>query len=121
MLRTPWYLSDCPEKGLLYKEYYRHVNNFGSYGLHCAIYSCLGDDYNTAESIIGYIFFMVDSPVNRKSKLQSTVSTLTCENEYTALFEAPKEYVWIRNFLSGLHKLPPGPILILENNTGRIK
>lgn len=121
MLRIPQYLSSCPEKGLLYEKNHRHLNDFGNYGLHCAVDSSFGDDYDTAKSTTGYVIFMAGSPVIWKSKLQSTVSTLTCEAEYAALFEASKDCTWIRNFLTELDEMPPGPIPILEDNTGAIK
>ena len=56
-----------------------------------------------------------------ETKLQSTVSTLTCEAEYAAMFEAIKDCSWIRNFLTVLELMPDGPIPILEDNTGAIK
>lgn len=64
---------------------------------------------------------MAGCPVLWRSKLQSTVSTLTCEAEYAALFEATKGCSWVRNFLTELHQMPEGPIPILEDNTGAIK
>ncbi len=53
--------------------------------------------------------------------MQSTVSTLTCEAEYVAMFEAAKDCAWIRSFLTELGEMPAGPIPILEDNTGAIK
>lgn len=64
---------------------------------------------------------MADCPVNWRSKIQTTVSTLTCEAEYAAIFEATKDCAWIRNFLTKLGHMPCGPILILEDNTGAMK
>ena len=64
---------------------------------------------------------MAGNPVIWKSKLQSTISILTCEAEYAAIFEAVKDYAWIRNFLEELGYMPPGPIPVLEDNTGAIK
>ena len=64
---------------------------------------------------------MAGSPVIWKSKLQTTISTLTCEAEYAAIFEAAKDCAWIRNFLTELSCMPSGPIPILEDNTGAIK
>ena len=64
---------------------------------------------------------MAGSPVIWKSRLQSTVSTLTCEAEYAAMFEATKDCAWIRSFLTELYHMPNQPIPILEDNTGAIK
>ena len=121
MLRIPQYLSGCSEKGLLYEKNHRHLNDFGNYGFDCAVDSSFGDNFNTAKSTTGYVIFMAGSPVIWKSKFQSTVSTLTCEAEYAALFDASKDCAWLRSFLTELDQMPPGPIPILEDNTGAIK
>ena len=121
MLRVPRYLSSCLSRSLLYRKDHKHRIDFGEYGLHCAVDSSFADDFDSAKSTTGYVIFMAGCPVVWRSKLQSTVSTLTCEAEYAAIFEAVKECAWIRNFLSELDQMPTGPIPILEDNTGAIK
>ncbi|KAI0991754.1 hypothetical protein K3495_g16433, partial [Podosphaera aphanis] len=120
-LRIPQYLSRCPGKGLIYKKDHRHLEKFGKYGLYCAVDSSFADDFDSAKSTTGYVIFMAGSPVIWRSKLQTTVSTLTCEAEYAAIFEATKDCAWIRSFLTELDHMPSGPIPILEDNTGAIK
>ena len=121
MLRIPHYLSGCADRGLLYEKNHRHLNEFGEHGLFCAVDSSFADDHDTAKSTTGYVIFMAGGPVIWRSKLQSTVSTLTCEAEYVAMCEAAKDCAWIRSFLSELGVMPDGPIPILEDNTGAIK
>lgn len=121
LLRIPQYLSNCPSKGLIYQKNHRHRKIFGDFGLHCAVDASFADDYETSKSTTGYVIFMAGNPVVWRSKLQSTVSTLTCEAEYAAIFEAVKECTWVRNFLTELGQMPTGPIPVLEDNTGAIK
>ncbi|KAI0992476.1 hypothetical protein K3495_g15709 [Podosphaera aphanis] len=119
--RIPQFLSACPDRGLLYEKDHRHLQKFEKYGLHCAVDSSFADDFDTAKSTTGYVIFMAGCPVIWRSKLQTTVSTLTCEAEYAAIFEAVKDCSWIRSFLTELGHMPAGPIPILEDNTGAIK
>ena len=121
MLRIAHYLAGCPNKGIKYQKHHRHANKYGEYGLHCAVDSSFADDHDTAKSTTGYVVFLAGNPVIWRSKLQSTVSTLTCEAEYAAIFEASKDCAWIRSFLTELGRMPPGPIPILEDNLGAIK
>ena len=64
---------------------------------------------------------MAGNPIIWKSKLQSTISTLTCEAEYAAIFESLKDCSWIKKFLTELGQMPNNPIPILVDNTGAIK
>ncbi|KAI0995048.1 hypothetical protein K3495_g13133, partial [Podosphaera aphanis] len=121
MMRVPHYLSGCADRGLFYDKNHRHLNEFGELGLFCAVDSSFADDHDTAKSTTGYVIFMAGGPVIWRSKLQSTVSTLTCEAEYVAMFEAAKDCAWIRSFLTELGEMSAGPIPILEDNTGAIK
>lgn len=121
MLRITHYLSGCADRGLFYEKNHRHLNEFGEHGLFCAVHSSFADDHNTAKSTTGYVIFMAGGPIIWRSKLQSTVSTLTCEAEYVAMCEAAKDCAWILSFLSKLGVMPDGPIPILEDNTGAIK
>ncbi|CAD6498717.1 BgTH12-01134 [Blumeria graminis f. sp. triticale] len=120
-LRVAQYLSGSANKGLEYTKDHRHVNEFGKYGLHCAVDASFADDFESSKSTTGYVIFMGGSPVIWRSKLQTTVSTLTCEAEYAAIFEATKDCAWIRTFLEELGQMPSGPIPVLEDNNGAIK
>lgn len=121
MLRVPQYLSTFLDRGLLYRKHHRHRTDYGKNGLHCAVDASFADDFDTAKSTSGYVIFMAGNPVIWRSKLQSTVSTLTCEAEYAAMFEATKDCAWIRSFLTELGQMETSPIPILEDNTGAIK
>lgn len=120
-LRVAQYLSGSASRGLEYTKDHRHIDEFGKYGLHCAVDASFADDFESAKSTTGYVIYMGGSPVIWRSKLQTTVSTLTCEAEYAAMFEAAKDCAWIRSFLEELGQMPPGPIPILEDNNGAIK
>lgn len=120
-LQIPKYLSTCPGRGLFYEKNHHHIQEFGDYGIHCAVDASFADYFDTAKSTTEYIIFMAGCPVIWRSKLQTTVSTLTCEAEYAAIFEATTDCAWIRNFLTELGHMPNGPIPILEDNTGAIK
>lgn len=121
LMRVVRYLSGTSNRGFIYEKEHRHKEDFGKYGLHCAVDASFADDWDSAKSTTGYIIFMAGSPVIWRSKLQSTVTTLTCEAEYAALFEATKDCAWIRTFLEEIDQMPPGSIPVLEDNSGTIK
>lgn len=120
-MRVAQYLSGSASRGLEYAKDHGHINDFGKYWFHCAVDASFADDFESSKSTTGYVIFMGGSPVIWRSKLQTTVSTLTCEVEYAAMFEATKDCAWIRIFLEDLGQMPPGPIPILEDNNGAIK
>lgn len=94
---------------------------YNALGLHGAVDSSFADDLTTGGSTTGYVFFMAGAPIAWSSKLQSVVTRCTSEAEYVALGAAAAEAAGIRNFLEELGVMPPGPITILEDNTGARK
>ena len=54
------------------------------------------------KSTSGYIFIMAGGAVSWKSVKQSLTATSSMEAEYVACYEATREAVWLRNFISGL-------------------
>lgn len=58
------------------------------------------DNTTDRHSSMGYIFFVVGSPVSWTSKKQRVVALSTTEAEYLAGTEATKEAIWIYYFLS---------------------
>jgi len=48
------------------------------------------------------------------------VATSSTESEYMALFEAVREALWLKSFLSSINMTAITPILIYEDNTGCI-
>jgi hypothetical protein len=60
--------------------------------------------------------------VSWKSSKQDTIADSTMEDEYIAAFEAVKEVVWIRNFVSELGVVPSAssPMDLYCDNSGAI-
>ncbi|GJT95850.1 retrotransposon protein, putative, ty1-copia subclass [Tanacetum coccineum] len=79
-------------------------------------------DADDMKSQTGYVFVLNGGAVDWKSTKQSIFATSSTDAEYIAAFDASKEAVWIRKFISGL-----GVVLIIEepinmycDNTGAI-
>nr|GEX61505.1 alpha 1,4-glycosyltransferase domain-containing protein [Tanacetum cinerariifolium] len=73
--------------------------------------SCYTDDgYLTdtddLKSQTGYVFVLNGGDVDWKSANQSIFATSSAEAEYIAVFDASKEAVWVRKFISGLGVVP---------------
>ncbi|GJT34030.1 hypothetical protein Tco_0924449 [Tanacetum coccineum] len=70
----------------------------------------------------GYVFVLNGGDVDWKSTKQSIFATSSTDDEYIVAFDASKEDVWIRKFISGLGVLPTieEPINTYYNNTGAI-
>nr|GEW26864.1 hypothetical protein [Tanacetum cinerariifolium] len=66
-----------------------------------------------------YVFVLNEGVVDWKSAKQSIFATLFAEAEYIATFDASKEAVWIRKFISGLGVVPTieEPITMYCDNT----
>nr|GEX08960.1 retrotransposon protein, putative, Ty1-copia subclass [Tanacetum cinerariifolium] len=78
---------------------------------------------NTKDMFLtGYVFILNGGAVDWKSAKQSIFATSSAEAEYIVAFDASKEVVWVRKFISGL-----GVVLTIEetismycDNTGAI-
>nr|GEU60221.1 hypothetical protein [Tanacetum cinerariifolium] len=70
----------------------------------------------------GYVFVLNGGVVDWKSAKQSIFATSSAEAEYIAAFDASKEVVWVRKFISGLGVVPTieEPISKYCDNTGVI-
>ncbi|GJS04971.1 hypothetical protein Tco_0321479 [Tanacetum coccineum] len=70
----------------------------------------------------GYVFILNRGAVDWKSTKQSIFATSSTDAEYIAAFDASKEAVWIRKFISGLGIVPTieEPISMYCDNTGAI-
>ncbi|GKA46528.1 hypothetical protein Tco_0739411 [Tanacetum coccineum] len=79
-------------------------------------------DADTLRSQTGYVFVLNRGDVDWKSTKQSIFATSTTDVEYIAAFDASKEAVWIRKFISGLGIVPTieEPISMYCDNTGAI-
>nr|GEU86762.1 putative retrotransposon protein [Tanacetum cinerariifolium] len=71
-------------------------------------------DADDLKSQTGYVFVLNGGAVDWKSAKQSIFATSSVEAEYIAAFDASKEAVWVRKFISGLGVVPTikEPIII---------
>nr|GEW88465.1 retrovirus-related Pol polyprotein from transposon TNT 1-94 [Tanacetum cinerariifolium] len=79
-------------------------------------------DADDLKSQTGYVFILNGGAVDWKSAKQSIFATSSVEVKYTAAFDASKEAVWVRKFISGLRVVPTieEPISMYCDNTGAI-
>ncbi|GJZ65586.1 retrotransposon protein, putative, ty1-copia subclass [Tanacetum coccineum] len=79
-------------------------------------------DVDNLKSQTGYVFVLNGGAVDWKSTKQSIFATSSTDAEYIAAFDASKEAVWIRKFISGLGIVPTieEPISMYCDNTGAI-
>nr|GEV09242.1 hypothetical protein [Tanacetum cinerariifolium] len=78
---------------------------------------------NTKDMFLtGYVFVLNGGAVDWKSAKQSIFATSSAEAEYIAAFDASKEAVWVRKFISGLGVVPTveEPISMYCDNTRAI-
>jgi hypothetical protein len=106
------YLRDHPDDGLTFSK--------SNLGLEIIGYvdASNHDDTMTGSSSTGYIFFLGNSPICWKSKLQKgVVADSTAESEYVAAAQACKESLWIRMVMRflGYDKNPLTPITLHED------
>ncbi|GKB77702.1 hypothetical protein Tco_0944597 [Tanacetum coccineum] len=59
-------------------------------------------DADDLKSQTGYVFILNGGVVDWKSTKQSIFATSSVEAEYIAAYDASKEAVWVRKFISGL-------------------
>nr|GFA95942.1 retrotransposon protein, putative, Ty1-copia subclass [Tanacetum cinerariifolium] len=73
-------------------------------------------------SATGYVFVLNGGAIDWKNAKQSIFATSSAKAEYIATFDASKEAVWVRKFISGLsvvHKIKE-PISMYCDNAGAI-
>nr|GEV01551.1 putative retrotransposon Ty1-copia subclass protein [Tanacetum cinerariifolium] len=70
----------------------------------------------------GYVFILNGGAVDWKSAKQSIFATSSTKAEYIATYDASKEAVWVRKFISGVGIVPTieDPINMYCDNTGAI-
>nr|GEV85073.1 retrovirus-related Pol polyprotein from transposon TNT 1-94 [Tanacetum cinerariifolium] len=70
----------------------------------------------------GYVFVLNGGVVDWKSAKKNIFATSSAEAEYIAAFDASKEAVWVRKFISGLGMVPTieEPISMYCHHTGAI-
>nr|GEY76058.1 hypothetical protein [Tanacetum cinerariifolium] len=76
-------------------------------------------DADDLKSQTGYVFVLNGGAVDWKSAKQSIFATSSTEAEYITAFDASKEAVWVRKFISGLGVVPTikEPISMYCDNT----
>ncbi|GJX43981.1 retrotransposon protein, putative, ty1-copia subclass [Tanacetum coccineum] len=79
-------------------------------------------DADDLKSQTGYVFILNGGVVDWKSAKQSIFATSSAEAEYIAAYDASKEAVWVRKFISGLGVVPTieEPINMYCDNTRAI-
>nr|GEX47516.1 hypothetical protein [Tanacetum cinerariifolium] len=79
-------------------------------------------DADDLKSQTGYVFVLNEGAVNWKSTKQSIFATSSAEAEYIVAYDASKETVWVRKFISGLGVVPTikEPIKMYCDNTEAI-
>ncbi|GJZ25309.1 retrotransposon protein, putative, ty1-copia subclass [Tanacetum coccineum] len=79
-------------------------------------------DADDLKSETRYVFVLNGGAVDWKSAKQSIFAISSAEAEYIAAFDASKEAVWVRKFISGLGVVPTieKPINMYCDNTGAI-
>nr|GEX14581.1 tRNA dimethylallyltransferase 9 [Tanacetum cinerariifolium] len=79
-------------------------------------------DADNLKSQTGYVFVLNGGAIDWKSTKQSIFATSSTDAEYIAAFDASKEAVWIRKFISRLGIVPTieEPISMYYDNTGAI-
>ncbi|KAL0401967.1 UNVERIFIED_CONTAM: Retrovirus-related Pol polyprotein from transposon TNT 1-94 [Sesamum latifolium] len=79
-------------------------------------------DDDDAKSQSGFVFKLNGGVVAWKSSKQDITTDSTTEAEYIAASEAPKEVVWMKNYIQELGMVPSivEPVVIFCNNNGAI-
>ncbi|GJV39188.1 hypothetical protein Tco_1417628 [Tanacetum coccineum] len=79
-------------------------------------------DADDLKSQTGYVFILNGGAVDWKSAKQSIFATSSAEAEYITAYDASKEAVWVRKFISGLGIVPTieEPINMYCDNTRAI-
>ncbi|GKB79932.1 retrotransposon protein, putative, ty1-copia subclass, partial [Tanacetum coccineum] len=98
------------------------ASNVGSIMVSCYTDAGYLTDADDLKSQTGYVFVLNGGAVDWKSAKQSIFATSSAEAEYIAAYDASKEAVWVRKFISGLGVVPTieEPISMYCDNTGAI-
>ncbi|XP_048599669.1 secreted RxLR effector protein 161-like [Brassica napus] len=80
--------------------------------------------YNTnqddGKSTMGHIFHLGESPITWCSQKQDTVALSSCEAEFMAGTEAPRQALWLQELLSEITGLPCEKVVIYIDNRSAI-
>ncbi|XP_043703078.1 secreted RxLR effector protein 161-like [Telopea speciosissima] len=89
----------CLQRTKDFKLVFNRSENLEVVGYSDSDYSGCTDDMKFTS---GYIFLMGGGPISWKSVKQTIIASSTMQAEFVALFEATKQVVWLRNFISEL-------------------
>jgi hypothetical protein len=96
------YLAGTVNYGLFYRKgkhtLYSNTNNLEGY----ADAGYLSDPHR-GRSQTGYVFMCSEAPIAWRSTKQTLVATSTNQAEIIALYEASRECVWLRRFITFIH------------------
>nr|GEU60021.1 retrotransposon protein, putative, Ty1-copia subclass [Tanacetum cinerariifolium] len=79
-----------------------YASTVGSIMVSCYIDAGYLTDADDLKSQTGYVFVLNGGTVDWKSAKQSIFATSSAEAKYINAFDASKEAVWVRKFISGL-------------------
>ncbi|KAL9265865.1 Retrovirus-related Pol polyprotein from transposon TNT 1-94-like protein [Drosera capensis] len=77
---------------------------------------------DSRKSTSGYVFMLAGGAISWRRAKQTLVTTSTMEAEFVACFEASKQAIWLRNFVTKLRIIPgvERPIKILCDNKSAV-
>ena len=75
---------------------------------------------DTRRSCTGYVSEFANATITWSSRMQSSVKDSTLYAEYTAVSEALKDVIWLRNLLTEIELEPRGPTTMFQDNQGTI-
>ena len=109
------YLSGTREYGITYRAETR-PGEAQFVGYADASYACNDD----STSVSGYVFIMSGGAITWASQKQNNVTLSTTESEYSAMADAAKEVVWLRNLFEGLEYNLPRATKLYGDNSGAL-
>jgi hypothetical protein len=105
---------------------YQHDPSFTGYSYCTSAITGFSDasfaaDQSTRRSVGGHCFLLGSAVVSYSSKRHTLIDTSTTESEYSELYEAAKQAIYMRKLCNALQFDLSAPILIREDNDAVIK
>ena len=102
------------------KDYYLFFPSKQDLRLHGYSDSDYAGDIATRRSTGGFVFFLNNTPISWRSKLQVSVAISSTESEYVALSDAAQEAIYLRSILKEFKIGTNEPTIIYEDNQAAI-
>lgn len=102
------------------KDYYLFFPAKQELRLHGYSDSDYAGDTATRRSTGGFVFFLNNTPISWRSKLQASVAISSTESEYVALSDATQEALYLRALLNEFKISVNEPTIIYEDNQAAI-